>query len=638
MTTRTDSNDNDNNAKDSLSDLYGVRFGPGKGNDREDEGEKEESITPIADEEVRQFEAGGNGHDKEQSIDEDEDLAKIKLTREDIDFMFDTMMKEAKHDELSIRQLFLGMMSTFTRLPIPHVTNSRDPGAGKSYLLNHVASFIPDKYVTLLAGTSEKTLFHRDGVMVYEDDNREIKPVQSLVSDLQLKIEELQDQIDTQLELRKLNKPFDADLIKSNKKQISEIGEQIRDVQKSAQKLIDLTNQVIIYQDTPPPNMISLIMSLLSQDSTKDQLYTFVEKRNGELIEKKNRLKGTPNLFYTQVIDDTDNQRYEEKNRRFIHITPDVSEKKIDSAVELISERLGLTEEEYDADVINKEDRLRTCHIIAALIAKLKQHSKRFEPKKTGVRVPYLKAIAKSVPVDSRDVWRMTATDRIMKYLTMIAKVNMDQRPKILYKDTGKFYVIAIFDDAVQVLNLVRRATSKMRPYQEDWFYNVFIPVYQDQNNEPKSGDNEIGMKVSEIIVGVTTKELAEKTAEVLKCPKPSTDVIRRKYLDPLVNIGLVNRYDSRLDPRGNVYSPVDENTVKNQDKTEKFQVLDPMVLPTKEFLEHSLQRIVAYSEEGPDKLSNGGNRVILDHKDKEISVDELIDRYLSDHDRAFTL
>lgn len=44
--------------------------------------------------------------------------------------------------------------------------------------------------------------------------------------------------------------------------------------------------------------MISLIMSILSQDTVKDQLYKFVEKRNGELIEKKNRLRGT------QVIGD----------------------------------------------------------------------------------------------------------------------------------------------------------------------------------------------------------------------------------------------------------------------------------------------------------------------------------------------
>jgi hypothetical protein len=75
------------NNKDSLSDLYGVRFGPGNsngnGNDREDEEEKEESQTPIADEEVRQFEAGGNAHgEKEEDNAEGDEGVKQKQQQE----------------------------------------------------------------------------------------------------------------------------------------------------------------------------------------------------------------------------------------------------------------------------------------------------------------------------------------------------------------------------------------------------------------------------------------------------------------------------------------------------------------------------------------------------------------------------
>lgn len=157
--------------------------------------------------------------------------------------------------------------------------------------------------------------------------------------------------------------------------------------------------------------------------------------------------------------------------------------------------------------------------------------------------------------------------NRLGKYLTVITKINMDQRPKILYKDTGKFYVISTFDDVKEVLNQVQRATSKMRPYQEDWFYNVFVPVYQEQNYEPKSGEDSMGIVVRETFVGVTTEELA-KTAQVLKCAKPSTQTIRDKYLDPLVNIGLINKHESRIRPKNNIYSPADITV--SRDKTEK--------------------------------------------------------------------
>jgi hypothetical protein len=74
-------------------------------------------------------------------------LAQTKLTKQDKEFVLNAIKKEAPYDELSIKQLFYGMSSAFTKLPIPHIVNSKDSGAGKSYLLNLVASYftrLPD--------------------------------------------------------------------------------------------------------------------------------------------------------------------------------------------------------------------------------------------------------------------------------------------------------------------------------------------------------------------------------------------------------------------------------------------------------------------------------------------------------------
>jgi hypothetical protein len=98
---------------------------------------------------------------------EEERLAEEnKLTTEDIEFVINTIKKEATHDELSIRQLFCGMASAFTKVPISHIVNSKESGAGKSYLLNLVSSYFPNKYVIVLSGMSAKALFHRSGVLV----------------------------------------------------------------------------------------------------------------------------------------------------------------------------------------------------------------------------------------------------------------------------------------------------------------------------------------------------------------------------------------------------------------------------------------------------------------------------------------
>src|SRR5918994_3927009 len=171
------------------------------------DGQKEEDEQEKLNE---QFEAGGNGHDTDnenynkqeeekepenRKEDEDEELAKTKLSKEDIDFAISTMVKEAKYDELSIRQIIHGFNSTFTKLPIPHVINSKNSGAGKSYILNHVASFYPEKYILTLAGMSDKAIYHSDGPMVVEDgETGEVQPLDPMVDELEAQIDELEDQ------------------------------------------------------------------------------------------------------------------------------------------------------------------------------------------------------------------------------------------------------------------------------------------------------------------------------------------------------------------------------------------------------------------------------------------------------------
>jgi hypothetical protein len=71
-------------------------------------------------------------------------------------------------------------------------------------------------------------------------------------------------------------------------------------------------------------------MSIVSQDTPKDQEYSFVDKTSSaKLITKNNKIRGTPVIIPTQVIDDTRTQRFQEKNRRFINVNPDTTSNKI---------------------------------------------------------------------------------------------------------------------------------------------------------------------------------------------------------------------------------------------------------------------------------------------------------------------
>ena len=66
-----------------------------------------------------------------------------------------------------------------------------------------------------------------------------------------------------------------------------------------------------------------------------------------------------PLIFTTRVTDDTENRRFAEKNRRLVNVNPNVSEQKIRAANALLMKQAGLLPEEYDEEVVSKEDKER---------------------------------------------------------------------------------------------------------------------------------------------------------------------------------------------------------------------------------------------------------------------------------------
>jgi|GEM_PF-3423978 len=52
------------------------------------------------------------------------------VTAEKVGFVLSTIKKEAPYDEQSIKQLYLGMLSAFTKVFIHHAVSSKSAGAG----------------------------------------------------------------------------------------------------------------------------------------------------------------------------------------------------------------------------------------------------------------------------------------------------------------------------------------------------------------------------------------------------------------------------------------------------------------------------------------------------------------------------
>src|SRR5919106_755899 len=312
------------------------------------------------------------------------------------------------------------MCSGFTKAPIHHNVNSKVSGAGKSYRLILVAGYLPDKYVISLAGMSNKALIHEQGIQVFEDESTgEVHPLRPYVREIEAKIEELQEK-----------KPLKKDV----SKRVLELQEEIDEIKRKVQNLIVLDNKIILILDTPQQELFNALMSMISQDTQKDQKYEFVDRSSsGSLKTKTNRLRGTPVIFTCQVIDDTRQIRFHEKNRRFIHVTSDTSDKKIGAAIDLIGLKYGLLPQEYDLEVVSREEKEKAKGIVDRIVRKLINHSKSLKPKESGVKIPFVKAIGQAIVRDDHnDVWQMTIMDRIMRYLGIITKINMDSRPKLI--------------------------------------------------------------------------------------------------------------------------------------------------------------------------------------------------------------
>ncbi|HEU4447657.1 MAG TPA: hypothetical protein VFR94_23485 [Nitrososphaeraceae archaeon] len=595
--------------------------------------DKEESETPIAEEELKQYREHWKAEEQEQK-DEEEELAAIKLTKDDIDFMFQTMMKESKYDELSIKQTVHGLNSAFTRLPIPHVSTSKESGAGKSYIVNHIASFYPDKYLTRLAGVSDKALFHLDGPMIIikDEETGEFEQLDDIINRLETEREECEDEIKVQLGLKTEGKPYNKDLVKAKKKQIKEIESEERNVEKSAQKLIDFDNKILIVQDTPSPQFFNLLMTILSQDTTRDQEYAFTDKSsNGKLFANKNRIRGMPVIMTTQVIDDTVNARFEEKIRRFIHISPNTSAEKIKEANRLTAFRFGYLPTEYDKLVVSRSDIARAKKIVKIIIGKLKRQKKYLGPKESGVKVPFALTLEESLPVEEGEVWKMTVGERTMKYLSMVTKLNMDCRPRLVHKETGAFYPISTFEDLKETMALMERGGSKVRPYLQQWYNDVFVKCYTKLDDKPKEYKNELGITYSvEEVVGLTSEDLAKETDE-------DPNHIRKKYLEPLINLGLIQKSPNVKDWRTNIYSLPDnsQNKDKNNDR-DKILVRDPNLFPKKNVIIESFRTVIEYDADDPSFFEKKSEYEILDENGEHITLEQLADKYFANPEPYF--
>ena len=177
-----------------------------------------------------------------------------------------------------------------------------------------------------------------------------------------------------------------------------------------------------------------------------------------------------------------------------------------------------------------------------------------------------------------------------------------------------------------------------VRHYVLMWYHQVFLPTYIAKD-VPDSRINSRGDELIEKRIAVTTEQLAKAT-EIKQNKIMSKTQIRTDYIDPLVNQGYIDKIDSELDKRVDIYYPVILQYTKLEQLPEcsnlsqdiKIQVVDSTIFPTTTYLKTSILTICNYM------ISEGLDYKIISPDKRTLTIDELVDRYYANAEDYFFL
>jgi hypothetical protein len=172
-----------------------------------------------------------------------------------------------------------------------------------------------------------------------------------------------------------------------------------------------------------------------------------------------------------------------------------------------------------------------------------------------------------------------------------------------------------------------------------EWYYDVFVIAFEAKT-EPDFKLNSKREITNEKRKTVNTEQLVDKTKEVYNRTY-TTKQILDTYVSPLVNQGYIDKTDSDLDKRSNIYYPViitknrklfENEKSNNLPRQRCIFVADLTLYPSKQYLVSKIQGVLRYSE------TNDVFMMIEDHEGKEITAEELVERYYPNPEEYFAL
>jgi hypothetical protein len=209
--------------------------------------------------------------------------------------------------------------------------------------------------------------------------------------------------------------------------------------------------------------------SLLSHDNYEVE-YEYADATNTGIKTRSNVLRGWPVMIFAQALDFTHYQRYPEIKRRFNITNPKMDKDKYKAAIDLIGKKFSYPNYIYESLVVSKSENEKVRQIIRGFKENILKVCDAIEPGNNNVIVPFEEVII--IALKSDKAHDMTVAYRLFSYLSLLPIINLEKRPRILFRKKGdpiaQIMPFTTYDDLKEVLFLMEYADG-VRPYILDW-------------------------------------------------------------------------------------------------------------------------------------------------------------------------
>lgn len=196
-----------------------------------------------------------------------------------------------------------------------------DEIAQKLISTRDIERYCPEKWKKKTKPKNDKMW---SGKLVIKNERGDYQSVEEKIAEIDSEIQDKQAEADSS---------GNADFKRARHQQIKELENKKKDLYKNAKKLIELSHKIIVFLDTPRPELFNALMPLLSHDKYEVE-YEFTDTHNG-IKTRSNILRGWPAVIFAQAIDYSHYSRWPEIQRRFIITNPKMTPEKYGQAVDL---------------------------------------------------------------------------------------------------------------------------------------------------------------------------------------------------------------------------------------------------------------------------------------------------------------